>query len=375
MSTMNIQMVDLITQYNKIKPEIDDAIHRVLDSGHYILGKEVGEFEASAAKYLGTRHAIGCASGTDALQVAMMALGIGAGDEVLTTPFTFVATTETIVLLGAKPVYVDIDPRTFNLDPSKVEAAITPRTKAIIPVHLYGQSVDMDPLMAVARRRNLPVIEDMCQAIGADYRGVKVGGIGTMGCISFFPSKNLGAFGDAGMIVTNDGALAANLRMIVAHGSRVRYKHEVVGVNSRLDALQAAILGVKLKHLPQWTEARRTRANLYNRYLAGTGLVTPAETNNEKAVYHLYVVRTEAGRRGALQNHLQSNGISTGIHYPIALPNLKAYRYLNHADGDFPEATKASSEIVSLPMYPELEEEEIRYIAERIARFFAGEQQ
>ena len=249
---MTIQMVDVVGQYRKIKAEVDAAVHAVLDSGMFILGKDVGEFESAAAKYLGVGHAIGCASGTDALQIAMMAFGIGPGDEVITTPFTFVATAETIGILGAKPVYVDIDPATFNIDPSRIEAAITARTKAIIPVHLYGQAADMDPILAVGKKHRIPVIEDAAQAMGASYKGRKLGGFGAAGCISFFPSKSLGCFGDGGMIVTNDSALADRMRMIAAHGSRVRYYHEVLGVNSRLDTLQAAILRVKLGHLDEY---------------------------------------------------------------------------------------------------------------------------
>ena len=249
-----IQMVDVVGQYKKIKKEIDETAIRVIESGQYILGKEVSAFEHEIAQYLHVDHAVGCASGTDALMVSMMALGIGPGDEVVTTPFTFAATVETIVLLGAKPIYVDIDPQTFNIDPTKLEEAITNKTKAIIPVHLYGQTADMDTIMAIANRHAIPIIEDMCQAIGTEYHGKKVGGIGTLGCLSFFPSKNLGAFGDAGMIVTNDAALAEKVRMMVVHGSRVRYKHEIIGVNSRLDALQAAMLRVKLRYLDQWIE-------------------------------------------------------------------------------------------------------------------------
>jgi len=257
---MTIQMVDVVGQYKKIKTEIDEAIHRVLDSGQFIMGPAVKEFEASVARYLSVKHAIGCASGTDALQVAMMALGVGEGDEVITTPFTFVATTETIVLLGAKPVYVDIDAKTFNIDPALVEKAISSKTKAIIPVHLYGHAVDMDPLMKIAAKQGIPVIEDAAQAMGAEYKGKKAGGIGAIGAMSFFPSKNLGAFGDAGMTVTNDDHLAEAMRMIIVHGSKEKYKHEILGVNSRLDSLQAAILNVKLKYLDQWRDARREAA-------------------------------------------------------------------------------------------------------------------
>jgi dTDP-4-amino-4,6-dideoxygalactose transaminase len=372
---MTIQLVDLKKQYESIKTEIDSVISEVLAKTAFIGGSYVREFEEAFASFCGARHCIGVGNGTDAIFIALKCMGIGEGDEVIVPANSFIATAEAVTQTGARVVFADINPKTYNIDVAGIAKRISQKTKAIIPVHLYGQPADMEPLLALAAKHGLKVIEDAAQAHGAEYKGRKIGSLGDCACFSFYPGKNLGAYGDAGALVTSDNDLARKARMFANHGRIDKYDHELEGVNSRLDALQAAILGVKLKHLPQWTEARRTRANLYNRYLAGTGLVTPAETNNEKAVYHLYVVRTEAGRRGALQNHLQSNGISTGIHYPIALPNLKAYRYLNHADGDFPEATKASSEIVSLPMYPELEEEEIRYIAERIARFFAGEQQ
>lgn len=284
-------MVDVVGQYKKIKKEIDETALRVIESGQDILGKEVSEFENEIARYLSVKYAVGCASGTDALMVAMMALGIQPGDEVVTTPFTFAATTETIVLLGAKPIYVDIDPATYNLDPSKLEAVITRNTKAIIPVHLYGQSVDMEALVRVANHHGIPIVEDMCQAIGAKYKGKMVGSIGTMGCISFFPSKNLGAFGDAGMVVTNDAVLAEKLRMIVVHGSRVRYKHEIIGVNSRLDALQAALLRIKLQYLDEWTHARRSAALVYNRLFADSGIEIPFEASYGKHVFHQYTIR------------------------------------------------------------------------------------
>ena len=294
---MKIQMVDVVGQYQKIKPDVDAAIHRVLDSGMFIQGKEVGELESAMAGYLGVKHAVACASGTDALQIAMMAYGIGAGDEVITTPFTFVATAETIGLLGATPVYVDIDPATFNLDPAKLEAAITPRTRAIIPVHLYGQPADMDPIMAVARQRGIPVIEDAAQAMGASYRGKKVCSIGDIGCISFFPSKNLGCFGDGGMMVTNDAALAEKLRMIAAHGSSVRYYHEVLGVNSRLDTLQAAILLVKLRHLEEYNAARRHAAARYDELFRGTPVAVPTMALRCRAhLSSVHAARAPAGR-------------------------------------------------------------------------------
>ena len=361
MSTMNIQMVDLTTQYKKIKPEIDDAIHRVLDSGHYILGKEVGEFEAAAAKYLGTRHAIGCASGTDALQVAMMALEIGPGDEIVTTPFTFVATTETIVLLGAKPIYVDIDPLTYNIDPGALEAAITPRTKAILPVHLYGHPADMDPIMEIARKHAIPVIEDAAQAMGAEYKGRKVGGIGTFGCISFFPSKNLGAFGDAGMVVTNDDRLAEKVRTIIMHGSRKRYFHEILGVNSRLDTLQAAILNVKLKYLDQWHEVRRTSAHFYNKLLKAKEITIPFEASYARHIFHQYTLRVP--NRDKVDEQLTQKKIPHAIYYPVPLHVQQAYLNVGKPIGSFPQTERAAADVISLPIHTELTEEQQRFIA------------
>jgi len=364
MNPLNIQMVDLMSQYKKIKPEIDDAIHRVLDSGMYILGKEVGEFEAAAAKYLGTKHAIGCASGTDALQVAMMALEIGPGDEVITTPFTFVATTETIVLLGAKPVYVDIEPQSYNIDPAAVAAAITPNTKAILPVHLYGHAADMDPIMAVAKKHGIPVIEDAAQAMGAEYRGRKVGGIGAMGCISFFPSKNLGAFGDAGMVVTNDDVLAAKLRMIILHGSRKRYYHEILGVNSRMDTLQAAILNVKLKHLEQWHEARRSAAQFYNELFKGKPVTTPYEAPYARHIFHQYTLRIP--NRDLVAATLAQKKIPHAIYYPVPLYVQQAYESVGRPAGSFPQTERAAAEVLSLPMHTELTEEQQQFIAHAV---------
>jgi dTDP-4-amino-4,6-dideoxygalactose transaminase len=364
MNPLNIQMVDLTSQYKKIKTEIDEALHRVLDSGMYILGKEVGEFEAASAKYLGTKHAIGCASGTDALQVAMMALEIGPGDEVITTPFTFVATTETIVLLGAKPVYVDIDPLTYNIDPAAIAAAITPNTKALLPVHLYGHAADMDPIMDLANKRGIPVIEDAAQAMGAEYKGRKVGGIGAMGCISFFPSKNLGAFGDAGMIVTNDDGLAAKLRMIINHGSRKRYYHETIGVNSRMDTLQAAILNVKLKHLEQWHEARITAARLYDKLFEGKPVTTPYVAPYARHIFHQYTLRLP--KRDKVAESLAQKKIPHGIYYPVPLHLQQAYASVGKPLGAFPHTDRATTEVLSLPMHTELTEEQQRFIAQAV---------
>ena len=357
-------MVDVVGQYKKIKKEIDKAALKVIESGQYILGKEVSEFENEIAQYLNVKYAVGCASGTDALMVAMMALGIQPGDEVVTTPFTFAATTETIVLLGAKPIYVDIDPATYNIDPSKMEAVITKNTKAIIPVHLYGQSVDMDPLVRVANYRGIPIIEDMCQAIGAEYKGKMVGGIGTMGCISFFPSKNLGAFGDAGMVVTNDVLLAEKLRMIVVHGSRVRYKHEIIGVNSRLDALQAALLHIKLQYLDQWTHARRSAASVYNRLFAGSGIEVPFEASFGKHVYHQYTIRLK--NRDKVAHALIEKKVPYGVYYPIPLHLQEAYSAAGKPKGAFPVAERAADEVLSLPMHTELDDEQQKYIVQSI---------
>jgi UDP-2-acetamido-2-deoxy-ribo-hexuluronate aminotransferase len=370
MNPLNIQMVDLTSQYKKIKPEIDEVLHRVLDSGMYILGKEVGEFEAAAATYLGTRHAIGCASGTDALQVAMMALDIQPGDEVITTPFTFVATTETIVLLGAKPIYVDIDPQTYNIDPAAIAAAITPRTKAILPVHLYGHPADMDPIMEVARKHGIPVIEDAAQAMGAEYKGRKVGGIGEMGCISFFPSKNLGAFGDAGMVVTNDDGLAAKLRMIINHGSRKRYYHEIIGVNSRLDTLQAAILNVKLKYLEEWHEARRAAAHFYNKLFNGKAVTTPYEAPYARHIFHQYTLRVP--NRGKVAETLAQKKIPHAIYYPVPLHLQQAYAAVGKPLGTFTQTDRAAAEVLSLPMHTELTEEQQRFIAHAVLEALGG---
>jgi dTDP-4-amino-4,6-dideoxygalactose transaminase len=326
----------------------------------------VQNFEKDFAAFCGVKHCVGVGNGTDALFIALKALGIGAGDEVITVANSFIATSEAITLTGARVVFADINPHMYNIDTTKIEAKITKKTKAIIPVHLYGQPVDMDPILALAKKYNLKIVEDCAQAHGAVYKGRTVGSLGDMACFSFYPGKNLGAYGDGGAIVTSDEALAKKARMFANHGRVDKYDHEMEGINSRLDGLQAAILGVKLKHLNSWSEARRKNAYLYNEYLRGTGVVTPVEINDVKSVYHLYVVRTKKENRQKLQDHLKAKGIATGIHYPIALPNLKAYAYLKHNGSDFPEATKASQEIFSLPMYPELEESQIQFIAREI---------
>jgi dTDP-4-amino-4,6-dideoxygalactose transaminase len=366
---MNIQLVDLEAQYEAIKNDIDSAIKDVVSETAFIGGKHVAKFEEAFAKFCGARYCVGVGNGTDALFIALKALGIGAGDEVITVANSFIATSEAITQTGARVVFVDIDPKTYNIDTNKIEEKITSRTKAIVPVHLYGQPADMDPILAIAKKHNLKIMEDCAQAHGALYKGRIIGSIGDMACFSFYPGKNLGAYGDAGAIVTSDESLAKKARMFANHGRIGKYDHEIEGINSRLDGLQAAILEVKLKHLDAWSEARRKNAYLYNECLKGTGLVTPVEIEKVKAVYHLYVVRTKREERQKFQDHLKSKGISTGIHYPIALPNLKAYAYLKHTRNDFPEATKASEEIMSLPMYPELSESQIKFIGQEIKEF------
>lgn len=296
-------------------------------------------------------------------------MGIGREDEVITVANSFIATSEAITMSGAKVVFVDIRPDTFNIDPEKIEEKITSRTKAIIPVHLYGETADFDPILRIARKHGLKVIEDAAQAHGAMYKGRMVGTLGDAACFSFYPGKNLGAYGDGGVVVTNDDDIALKVRMFANHGRVAKYDHEFEGVNSRLDGLQAAVLAVKLRHLPFWTERRRENAELYNKYLAGSRVITPLENPHVKAVYHLYVLRVNANARDDLIRDLKSNGISTGIHYPVILPNLKAYAYLKQKEGQFPEALKASGEILSLPMYPELSESAIRFISEKIQKF------
>lgn len=366
---MNIQFVDLKVQYETIKNDIDSAIKDVLSETAFIGGKHVSKFEEEFAKFCGMKYCVGVGNGTDALFIAFKTLGIGDGDEVITVANSFIATSEAITQTGARVVFVDIDPKTYNIDVNRIETKITSKTKAIAPVHLYGQPADMDSILALAKKHNLKIVEDCAQAHGALYKGRIIGSFGDMACFSFYPGKNLGAYGDAGAIVTNDDALAKKARMFANHGRVDKYDHEMEGINSRMDGLQAAILGVKLKHLDAWSDARRKNAYLYNENLKETDLVTPDELVNVKAVYHLYIVRVKKEQRQKLQDHLKSKGIATGIHYPIALPNLKAYSYLNHNGNDFPEATKASQEILSLPMYPELSESQIQYIARQIKEF------
>ena len=369
LSPSSIPFVDLKAQYDSIKPEIDAAIASVIAETAFIGGPHVAAFEDAFARYCGGSHCVGVANGTDALFVALKALGIGAGDEVITVANSFVATSEAIRMAGAQVVFVDIDPATYNLDVSRLEERITPRTKAIIPVHLYGQPADMAPIAEIARTHGLRIVGDAAQAHGALYRGQPIAQLADITCYSFYPGKNLGAYGDAGALVTNNGDWATAARMFANHGRTKKYDHDLEGVNSRLDGLQAAVLKVKLRHLEDWTERRRQNASRYTEALAGTSLVTPHELANVRSVYHLYVVRVLDGRREALQEHLKARGINTGIHYPIALPYLNAYRHLQHGPGDFPNARRIADEILSLPMFPELSSEQIGYVAAAVKEF------
>ena len=365
---MKIPLVDLKAQYLSIKKEIDEAMQRVIDNTAFIMGEEVKCFEEGFARYCDVKYAVGTSSGTTALHLALIACGVGTGDEVITTPGTFIATAEAISQCGARVVFVDIDEKNYNLNPEKIEAVITPRTKAIVPVHLYGQPADLAPIISIAKEHNLKVIEDAAQAHGAEYRGQRVGGMGDVGCFSFYPGKNLGAFGDAGMIVTNNDEIAKKAGMLRNHGRSAKYEHLVEGYNYRIDALQAAILGAKLKRLDEWTDKRRRNANLYNELVQDLDVIVPKEMDYAKHVYHLYVIRT--AKRDELRDLLESNGISTGIHYPIPLHLQKAYEYLGHQVGDFPSAERCADEVLSLPMYPELTEEQIEYITKAIKSFF-----
>jgi dTDP-4-amino-4,6-dideoxygalactose transaminase len=355
-----IPFVDLQTQYRSIKSEIDSAVLRVLESSQFVLGKEVAAFEKAFAAYCQSQHCVAVNSGTSALHLALLAAGIGAGDEVVTTPFTFVATAAAIYYAGAQPVYVDIDPRTFTIDPARIESAITERTKAIIPIHLYGQMADMDPIMEIARRHNLLVIEDAAQAHGAEYKGRRSGSIGHLGCFSFYPGKNLGAYGEGGAIATNNADYARMLRMLRDWGSEKKYHHTLKGYNYRMEGIQGAILGVKLRHLDAWTEARRAHAASYNQLLADVNVGLPIEMPYGRHVYHVYAIRTS--KRDALQKKLSEQEIHTGIHYPIPVHLQTAYADSRYQRGDFPHSEEAADAVLSLPMFAELTETQIETV-------------
>jgi dTDP-4-amino-4,6-dideoxygalactose transaminase len=369
LTKLNVPFVDLKAQYQSIKPEIDAAIAAIIDETAFIGGPAVKEFEEAFARYCGVSHCVGVANGTDAIYLALRALGVGAGDEVITVANSFIATSEAIKMAGAQVVFVDMDPKTYLIDVSRIEQKITARTKAIIPVHLYGQPADMDAILAIARKHGLRVIGDAAQAHGSLFRGRPIATLADVTCYSFYPGKNLGAYGDAGALVTNDEQVAAAARMVANHGRTKKYDHDFEGVNSRLDGIQAAVLNVKLRHIEKWTEQRRQAAAWYNEALKDSGVATPVEQDDVRAVYHLYIVRVPNGRREALQEFLKNEGISTGIHYPIALPYLNAYKHLGHTAADFPEALAASTEIVSLPMYPEITKEQVQYVAEKIREY------
>jgi len=368
-------MVDLKSQYENIKGEIDAAIHEVIDSTAFINGPAVQQFQKDLESYLGVKHVIPCGNGTDALQVSMMALGFQPGDEVITTSFTFIATAEVIALLGLTPIVVDVDPDTFNIDPAAIERAITPKTKAIVPVHLFGQCADMDAIMALAEKHNLYVIEDACQAIGADYifkdgSKKKAGTVAHIGCTSFFPSKNLGCYGDGGAIFTNDDDLAKQLRVVVNHGMTVRYYHDYVGVNSRLDSIQAAILKVKLPHLDQYCADRSYAASYYSKAFANNPKIkTPVHFKNSTHVFHQYTLVLDGVDRAGLIEHLGSKGIPAMIYYPVPLHMQKAYLDPRYKEGDFPVTEHLCKHVVSLPMHTELDEEQLALITSSVLEY------
>jgi len=366
MSNIKVPYLDLQAQYQGIKPEIDAAIARVLESCQFILGPEVAAFEKEFAEYCGAEECVALNSGTSALHLALLAASIGPGDEVITVPFTFVASVAAILYANARPVLVDIDPRSFTMDPGAIEAAITPRTKAILPVHLYGQTADMDAIMEIARKRGLVVIEDAAQAHGAKYKGRSAGSIGDIACFSFYPGKNLGAYGEGGAITTNNPQYAGTIRMLRDWGQDHKYHHQLRGYNYRMDAFQGAILRVKLRHLERWTEARRAIVRRYNELLAECDVQTPVEMPWGRHVYHVYTIRTED--RDGLHAALASDGIQTGIHYPIPVHLQPAYADLGYGPGAFPNAEKTAAEVLSLPLYPELSSRAIEDVVGSLKR-------
>ena len=368
---MNIPFVDLQTQYQSLKPELDAAVLAVMQRGDFVLGGAVAEFERVFADYCGAKYAVGVDSGYSALELIVRAYGIGPGDEVITAANTFIATTLAISNTGATPVLVDIDPETYNIDPAKIAAAITPRTKAIMPVHLYGQPVDMDPILAIARKHGLRVFEDAAQGAGARYKGRMVGSLGDAAGFSFYPGKNLGAYGDGGAVVTNDAAIAEKVRLLRNIGQKVKYYHEVKGFNHRLDTMQAAVLLVKLPHLDGWNAERRRAAAAYADLLAGLPLVTPTTAGYAEHIFHLYVVRVD--NREALMDYLKERGIASGLHYPIPIHLQPAYSELGYKPGDFPITEAYAETILSLPIFPELDDDKVAYVAGAIHNYFAAQ--
>ena len=370
MANVRVPYLDLKAQYQSIKPEIDAAIARVLESGQFVLGSEVAAFEQDFASYCASSECIAVNSGTSALHLALLAAGVGVGDEVITTPFTFVASIASILYASARPVLVDIDPESFTIDPAAIEAAITPRTRAIMPVHLYGQSADMDPILEIAKKHNLVVIEDAAQAHGAKYKGRAVGSIGDMGCFSFYPGKNLGAYGEGGAITTSNPEYARKIRLLRDWGQDRKYHHALRGFNYRMEGFQGAILRVKLAHLEKWTEARRSIVGKYNEILADCDVETPKEMPWARHVYHVYTLRST--ERDALQSALTAEGIQTGIHYPVPAHLQPAYSDLGYGPGAFPRAEAIAHEVISLPLYPELSFDQVYEVAQAVKKAAAG---
>jgi len=365
---MKVNLLDLNAQYNTIKEDINNAIKEVLESSTYIMGPNVKKIESEIAEFTGVKHGIAVANGTDALMLALKALGVKEGDEVITTPFTFFASAETTSVVGATPVFADVLPDTLCIDPNSIEKCITEKTKVIIPVHIFGQMCDMDKIMDIAKKHNLYVIEDACQAIGAEYKGKRAGSIGHMGTYSFFPTKNLGAYGDGGMVVTNDDTLADKVKLLRAHGSKVKYNHIAIGHNSRLDEIQAAILRVKFKHIEQWNNERNRKAHIYNELLSGIDLITPTELEENKHVYHMYVVQSY--KRDEIIKFLKERGVSTGVYYPSPVHLQEVYRHLNYSEGDLQVSEDACEKTFALPLYPEITLEEQKYVVDQIKEFF-----
>ncbi len=387
--SISVPLLDLQAQYETIRDELRAAVERVMKSQYFILGPEVQALEGDIARYSQCNFAVGVSSGTDALLASLMAIGIEPGDEVITTPYTFFATAGSISRLGAKPVFVDIDPATFNIDPLKIERMVSPRTKAIIPVHLFGQMAEMDPIVEIARRRDLRVIEDAAQAIGAEYHGKRAGSLGHLGCLSFFPSKNLGAFGDAGMVTTNDPELDERVRVLRGHGSQPKYYHKIIGGNFRLDAIQAAVLRVKFKYLDQWTAARQQNAKSYRRLFGAAnlavvtrdgawndtedGVIVPHEGDGIRHIYNQFVIRVSKKKRKPLISYLREKGIASEIYYPVPMHLQDCFMNLGYRAGDFPESERAAAETLALPIYPELTETMQSVIVGSIADFFASQ--
>lgn len=358
---MRVPFVDLQSLHRDLKPELTEVFSRVLDSSAFVLGPEVKAFERQFAAYVGTSHCVAVSNGTAALQLALVALEVGHGHEVITVPHTFIATAEAITAVGARPVFVDIDPVSYTMDPALLEAAITPRTRAIVPVHLYGQTADMDAILEVANRHGIPVVEDACQAHGAQYKGRGAGSLGAAGCFSFYPGKNLGACGEGGAVTTDDPELAHRVEMWRDHGSAKKYVHQFPGLNMRMDGVQGGVLSVKLRHLDRWNEQRRTAAAQYAEALAGTDITLPAEMPYGQHVYHLYVI--QADDRDGLRQRLQDAGIESGLHYPIPLHLQEAYASLGHRAGAFPVTERLADRILSLPMYPGISAEAVAHVA------------